>query len=195
MAIYYCAPQSKSQHSKRGVMKKSVKLSESLEDYLEVILDLEQTKKVARAKDIADKMGVQRGSVTSALKNLVERGLINYEPYSFVTLTNEGKQVAEDISYRHQVLKRLLLDILKIDEQTAESTACRMEHAIDSKSMERLLSFFDFINRCPRAGEQWIQAFTTYCSSGKPEQSKCEQCIEECVSLYQMKKETASPPQ
>ncbi len=79
-------------------MNKKTELSKSLE----VILDLEKIQKVARAKDIAEKMGVQRGSVTSALKNLEEKNLINYEPYSFITLTPEGKKT----------LKRLLTVIL-----------------------------------------------------------------------------------
>ena len=80
-----------------GNMEKNNKLSESLEDYLEVILDLESERKVARAKDIAEKMKVQRGSVTSALKKLEEKGLINYEPYSFITLTEKGKTIADEI--------------------------------------------------------------------------------------------------
>ena len=62
-------------------MKKDKALSESLEDYLEIILKLEQEQKVARAKDIADRMGVQRGSsihsvgvsVTSSRKRLRSR--------------------------------------------------------------------------------------------------------------------------
>ena len=62
-------------------------LSASLEDYLEVIFHLEQSNRVARAKDIADQMNVQRASVTGALKALSGRGLINYSPYSFITLT------------------------------------------------------------------------------------------------------------
>jgi len=56
-------------------------LSDSLEDYLEIILALEKQKKVARVKDIAEEMSVLRGSVTSALKNLSSKELINYEPY------------------------------------------------------------------------------------------------------------------
>ena len=107
-------------------MSKSQRLSESLEDYLETILDLERENKVARAKDIAKKMGVQRGSVTSALKSLEEKGMINYEPYSFITLTDDGKRIAEEINRRHNVLKSLLLNVLKVDEKTAELTACRM---------------------------------------------------------------------
>jgi len=132
-------------------------------------------------------MGVRRGSVTSALKSLEEKGLINYEPYSFVTLTEMGKRIAKEITLSHNTLKSLLLNILKIDEETAESTACRMEHAIDKKSLERLLSFFDFVYKCPRAGEQWVRSFAGYCSSGKPEWEKCGQCIEECKTAHQLK--------
>lgn len=164
---------------------KTNQLSESLEDYLEVILDLERTQKVARAKDIARKMEVQRGSVTSALKNLEEKGLINYQPYSFITLTQKGKKIAEEITRRHAVLKNLLLNILNIDEKTAESTACRMEHAIDKKSLERLVAFSDYIYKCPRAGEDWIRSFVNYCSSSETEWEKCEQCIEACKAAHQ----------
>lgn len=171
-------------------MKKNTILSETLEDYLEVILDLEQTKKVARAKDIAENMGVQRGSVTSALKKLEEKGLINYEPYSFITLTNKGKRIAVEITRRHTELKFLLSNVLKIDEETAESTACRMEHAIDKKSLERLTSFFDFVFKCPRAGEEWLQLFVDYCSSDKLEKEKCEKCIEKCSADHRLKQKS-----
>jgi DtxR family Mn-dependent transcriptional regulator len=78
------------------VAKRSLSLSENLEDYLETILSLEKTNKVARVKDIAEKMGVLRGSVTGALKSLVEKGFINYEPYSYITLTKKGAAIARD---------------------------------------------------------------------------------------------------
>lgn len=152
-------------------------LSESLENYLETILDLEQTQKVARAKDIADRMKVQRGSVTGALKALSEKGYINYAPYSFITLTPKGMELAKDISYRHAALKEFLLKVLRIDSETAEETACRMEHAIDKKTFERLVCFIDYIFTCPRAGEEWIQSFTNYCASGGLKQAECDLCI------------------
>ncbi len=160
-------------------MKRNIELSESLEDYLEAILNLEEVQKVARAKDIAEKIGVQRGSVTSALKNLAERDLINYEPYSFITLTQQGKKIAREITYRHAILKDFLINVLKIDEKTAESTACRMEHAVDKKTLERMVSFFDFIYSCPRTGKDWIMAFVDSCSSGENDRKKCKKCIDE----------------
>jgi len=161
-------------------MKKEKKLSESLEDYLEVILELENTMKVARAKDIAEKTGVQRGSVTSALKNLEEKKLINYTPYSFITLTDKGKKIAKEISFRHTVLKDFFIKILQIDEAAAESTACRMEHSVDKKTLERLIRFFDFIYQCPRTGDDWLQNFIKQCSSGLPGVEGCRKCIDSC---------------
>jgi DNA-binding MarR family transcriptional regulator len=93
------------------VRGKQAGLSESLEDYLETILALEQTYKVARVKDIAQKLGVLRGSVTGALKSLAEKELIHYEPYSFITLTRKGASIAREITRRHAVIKNFLKNV------------------------------------------------------------------------------------
>ena len=67
----------------RCVMEqKSKKLSASLEDYIEVIFHLIGEHRVARAKDVADKMAVRKSSVTGALKALSEKGYINHDPYN-----------------------------------------------------------------------------------------------------------------
>ena len=152
-------------------------LSESLEDYLEAILELEEASKVARAKDIADKIGVQRGSVTGALKILEEKALINYQPYSFITLTDKGRAIAAQISNRHAVLKDFLLRVLQFDEESAEQTACRMEHAVDEKAMQRFVRFIGFIDSCPRAGKDLIERFTGECSDNVPENKRCRECL------------------
>ena len=165
-------------------MKKNNELSESLEDYLETILSLEKTVKVARAKDIAEKMGVQRGSVTSALKNLAEKELINYEPYSFITLTAKGNKIAREIASRHSILKDFLVNILQIDNNTAESTACKMEHAVDKKTLERMTAFFDFIHSCPRAGKDWVDSFAEFCSKEGKDLDRCAECFDDCLKRF-----------
>lgn len=157
-------------------------LSDSLENYLEVILKLEETNKVARAKEIADHLEIQRGSVTGGLKALADKGYINYRPYSYITLTPKGKKVAKDITYRHGVIKDFLLKVLQIDPETAEETACKMEHAIDPTSIERLVCFIEYIFTCPRAGEAWIQSFLNYCASDKLNIANCNLCIEDLKS-------------
>ena len=166
-------------------MKKNSRLSENMENYLETILALEKVNKVARAKDIAEKLGVQRGSVTGALKRLEEMGLINYEPYSYITLSPKGMRIARDISVRHTGLKDFLHKVLQVDEETADETACKMEHAIDPVSMDKLMCFIDYVHNCPRAGQDWLKSFNEYCSSKDLEMKKCDQCISNCQKAHQ----------
>lgn len=155
-------------------------LTESMENYLEVILELERINKVARAKDIADKLQIQRGSVTGALKILQKKGLINYEPYSFITLSDSGKKIAKEITHRHQVIEEFLVTVLRIDPKTASTTACRMEHAIDEHTLERLVCFIDYLRLCPRAGKDWLASFMDFCSSGDIDANRCRTCIDDC---------------
>ncbi len=132
------------------------RLSESLEDYLEAIYRLEQKHGLARVKDIAAALGVAMGSVTGSLKVLTERGLIDYEPYSKITLTNMGRRVAHDVDRRHAILKRFFTDVLKVDLDVADETACRVEHVVPSTVMERFLSFIECLEECPGGGYEWI---------------------------------------
>ena len=158
-------------------MEGKLNLSESLEDYLEIILELQNNNRVARSKDIANKLNIKRGSVTGALKSLSQKKLINYEPYGFITLTSTGKKIAEDITYKHYVIKDFLHRILQSSAENAEATACKLEHAMDKQSFDMLVKFIKFIDNCPKAGVNWIQAFVEYCADEDPELKKCKECI------------------
>jgi len=158
-------------------MSKHMDLSESIENYLEVILELEKANKVARAKDIAEKLGIQKGSVSGALKILKEKRLIHYEPYSFINLTSKGKKIAESIYRRHQVLNDFLQNVLQIDAHKADNTACRMEHVIDEETLERLIVFIEYINTCPRAEDGWLASFVNYIKTRQLDSLKCDKCI------------------
>jgi len=155
-------------------------LSASLEDYLEVIYHLEQSQRVARAKDIADQMNVQRASVTGALKALASKALINYSPYSYVTLTSEGRRIARDIIHRHDTLKEFFMTTLQLDPQQAEANACRIEHAIDPVAIDRLVHFLEFMKVCPRTGLGWYDGFARFCAKGV-QSSDCLSCLKECL--------------
>ena len=92
-------------------------LTASLEDYLEAIFHIVSKKQAARAKDISDRMGVNKSSVTGALQALAERGLVNYAPYDIVTLTGRGQAAAEKLVRRHEVLKQFLVGVLAVNEK------------------------------------------------------------------------------
>lgn len=117
-----------------------------------------------------------------------ESGLINYQPYTFITLTETGKKVAEEIVHRHRVLKDFLLNVLQIDEPTAEATACRMEHVIDPKTVERLVCFIEYIHTCPRAGGEWLDSFVRFCKSDRKHPGECTMCIKGIKSARKTQK-------
>jgi len=169
---------------KGGIMHNRVDLTESLEDYLETILMLQEANQVARSKDIASNMGIQRGSVTSMLKNLAEKKLINYEPYGYITLTSEGKAIAQEITRRHAVLKDFLERVVQIDPEKADNMACKMEHSVDRSSLEKLIKFVEFIDHCPRTGKEWIDSFVDFCTSGKKDWEGCMNCLKECEGRH-----------
>lgn len=132
-------------------------LSESLEDYLETILILQTTKTVARSKDIAERLDIKRGSVTGMLKKLAANGMINYEPYGYVTLTPKGKKIAKEIESRHLIFKDFLMRILQIEEDSADESACRMEHAMDKDTFKRFSEFVNFVDASPEFLNKWLK--------------------------------------
>lgn len=144
-------------------------LTSVMEDYLEAIFELysDEAVRAIRVKDIAGKLDVKMPTVTSMLRVLKERGLVEYEKYEYVDLTERGKTVGREIKERHYILKKFLTDVLHIDDKTADSDACRMEHALSGSTMESLTSFMAFIQACPRAGDDWVGHFQAYQHRGR----------------------------
>ena len=127
-------------------------LSASLEDYLEVILQLERVFRVARVSEIAGRLGVSRPSVTGALKNLGARRLVAHAPYGHVTLTEGGARIAVEVERRHLAIRDFLTGVLCVPCDRAESTACKMEHVLEP---EILAYFVDFARKRSKDGSAW----------------------------------------
>ncbi|MGD8725091.1 MAG: metal-dependent transcriptional regulator, partial [Desulfobacterales bacterium] len=125
-------------------MRRSERLSSNMEDYLEAIFNISQEKQAARAKDIAERINVNKSSVTGALRSLSEKGLVNYAPYDIITLTAKGKKLAAEIVRRHAALKEFFIKILLIDNDEAEEASCRVEHAVSKNIIDRLVRFVEF---------------------------------------------------
>jgi len=161
-------------------------LTSTMEDYLEAIFDLDKDKKVVRVRDIARRLDVKMPTVTSMLRTLNDRGLVHYEKYEYVELTDTGAGVGREMRRRHQMLYRFLTDILKIDTKTADDEACKMEHTLSLATLESLTDFMEFIQACPRAGESWLHYFEEFRRIGhKPE--SCEACAEQFACGLQAK--------
>ncbi len=168
-------------------------LSASLENYLEAIWLLVREHTVARSKDIARRLKVNRSSVTGALQALRDRGLVNYEPYGYVTLTEEGSSAAQRVLRRHETLRDFFVRVLSIDEAEADEAACRMEHGISKPIVDRLLEFAAFVETCPRAGPRWIRGFGYRCQeAAAPSSDACRTCMAQCLADWEKTKKAGS---
>ena len=130
-------------------------LSESLEDYLEVIFQLVQEKKVARVRDIAARKGVKMSSVVGALRRLSAAELILYRAREFVELTEAGETLARLVLARHEFLTRFFADILGVDEEQAEIEACSVEHVLSPDTMVRMRRFARYVEHCSDLKERF----------------------------------------
>jgi len=114
-----------------------MKIYESAENYLETILILSTRNAVVRSVDIASELDFTRPSVSIAMKNLREKGLIEMDQNGHITLTETGRAIAEAMYERHTVLSRWLMS-LGVDEKQALEDACRIEHVISAESFEAI---------------------------------------------------------
>ena len=115
-------------------------VNESAENYLETILVLSKTHPVVRSVDIAEELGFKKSSVSVAMKNLREKNHITVTKEGFIYLTDTGRQIAEMIYERHELISGWLIQLgvdpetAVSDPKTAEQDACRMEHVISPES-------------------------------------------------------------
>ncbi len=155
-------------------------LSSNMEDYLEAIFHISSEKQAARAKDIAERLKVNKSSVTGALRSLSEKGYVNYAPYDIITLTPEGQVVAKDVVRRHETLKDFFVKILLLDDEEAEEVSCKVEHTISEKILDRIINFVEFMEICPRGGREWLKGFRRHCEKGDTT-IKCTNYISTCL--------------
>lgn len=111
--------------------------NESAENYLETILILSRKLSAVRSVDIANELDFKKSSVSVAMKNLREKKHILVDQYGFITLTPSGREIAEMIYERHQLLSSWLMH-LGVPEETAVEDACRIEHVISKESFQAI---------------------------------------------------------
>ena len=142
---------------------RKTKLSASLEDYLEAIYNLAGENNITRSKDIAEQLGVSRASVTGALRELKKKGLCNYKPYDYISLTDSGRNVAAEIADKHEILKSFFTDVLSIRPCVAQKAACKAEHALGPEIIAKLLSFIEFARDHNKNGHDLLAEFQKFC--------------------------------
>jgi DtxR family Mn-dependent transcriptional regulator len=138
----------------------SLKITRSVEDYLEAMYSLEKEQGTIRVKDVAKNLGVKPPSVVEAVKKLANMDLVSYQRYGTIKLKIEGVKIAEKVSCKHQLLKDFLI-LLGVDRIIAEKDACAMEHILDVSTINKLKKFVEFSELHPEA-YRFMETFRGY---------------------------------
>lgn len=120
----------------------------TVEEYIELIYDLEEKDGLAQTGSIAAEMNVKPPSVTEMLQKLDNEGFVNYRSYAGATLTLQGKKLARKLMKKHQIIADFLL-LIGVDEKQSEIDACQIEHHMSERSIKQLEIFIDFMKKSP----------------------------------------------
>lgn len=122
--------------------------SAAVEDYLERILDLMNSKGYARVVDIATSLQISQASVTNMVQRLDGEGFLKYEKYRGLVLTTAGETVARNITRRHQLLTDFLT-LLGLDDQVIHHDVEGMEHHISPSTLRAIEALTGVLRRRP----------------------------------------------
>ncbi len=98
-------------------------------------------------------------------RKMKERGYVNYEKYSGVTLTKKGEAIALEIHLRYRIINDFLM-ILDIDERTAIKEASEIQHSVSEETIEKLILFIDFVKKSKKT-EGWIDHLEYFFKTGE----------------------------
>lgn len=122
--------------------------SSAVEDYLERILELMNSKGYARVVDIAASLKISQASVTNMVQRLDADGLLKYEKYRGLVLTAPGKTLARNIAQRHKLLADFL-KLLGLDDRVIDHDVEGMEHHISPPTLRAIAALTEQLKRQP----------------------------------------------
>jgi DtxR family Mn-dependent transcriptional regulator len=150
--------------------------------YLQAVASLKRDKGYARVGDIADRLGVSKSGVTSMLRSLAGRGLVDHERYGCVELTDSGRSLAHRTEANRHLLTVFFRDVLGVSEDVALEDACMIEHLVSPESMARLLRLTMLLNSDDAAVKRLRGAWSgTGQSCSTHDVSSCEICQDHCL--------------
>ena len=160
-------------------------ITHSAAHHLMAVHELRQRHGYARVSDIAQHLKITKGSVSSAMKHLKERGYIQEDHNRFLELTEHGLQVVWETEATRLTVKKFLSDARGMDDDDAEIDACKVEHLISTEARSRLVGFLRFLFSEDPVSEQFLDTFraafrgsSLQCKAG--DVAACLLCDEVC---------------
>ena len=119
-----------------------MRITESTENYMEAILILQQQNGEVRAVDIAHYFGFSKPTISQYMKQYAQQGLVEVDGNGHITLTGEGRAIAEHIFERHQVISAVFT-ALGVPEEIARGDACKVEHDLSDVTFQCMKSHYE----------------------------------------------------
>jgi DtxR family Mn-dependent transcriptional regulator len=122
---------------------------EQVEEYIEAIFDIAGRDGTAKTMEVAKRLNKAPASVTEEFQIMAQSGLVQYEPYKGVSLTEKGAKAAMKIKRKHRLLEVFLTKLLHIDPESVHGEACQMEHCVSDEVGDALCKMLNAPARCP----------------------------------------------
>ena len=120
-------------------------LTAHLEDYLVVVYEITQKAPAARVSQVARRMGVSLPSVTNAMKRLSALGMVNYEKYNLITLTDKGKKHAKSKVEVQERFRNFFKYVMGLKPPIADKLARAFSHFVDEEVDKRFRKFYEIL--------------------------------------------------
>ena len=121
----------------------------AVEQYLETILELEESGIVPLRARIVERLGVSAPAVSETVKRLEREGYLTLDADRVMHLTDTGRAYGTSMLRRHRLAELLLVDVLKVPWSQVHEEACRLEHAISPILEEHLVALLGDPGTCP----------------------------------------------
>lgn len=157
-------------------------ITHSAAHHVVAIADLLDAFGYARVSDVARMLDITRGSVSVTLKNLKQRGLVVEDERRFLGLSDRGKEIALALRAKKQVILKLLVDVLGVDEDQADVDTCKIEHLISNDTAGRVIRFLRFLSSDEARAASFLEAFKKFTADCGHDPKSCPCCDDVCLS-------------
>jgi len=164
-------------------------ITHSMAHYLTTLLKLKGERGYARVSDVAKELEVTKGSVSTQMKHLKEKGLVVEDENRFLHLTPDGETTAREVLQNRQVLIRFIETVLSVDALQAETDACKIEHLLSRNTSHQLMALVQLLQSEDPTAKAFLDAFKDY-KVRCPSHEDCNLCSAECLMEAECSLET-----
>ena len=157
-------------------------LTHSTAHHLLAVSQLIEQQGYARVSDIARRLGITRGSVSVTMQTLCSSGHVRQDENHFFSLTAPGRKTAASVTARHEIVERVLREVLDMSPTQAHRESCRMEYLIEAETSRRLLGLLRFWQKHNLTGTLADELREGCPGCERYTQQECPCCELECVS-------------